>query len=136
MSRASYCGDKWREALDTCHKCISESKFEKLKQIDSSDKLLADLSDFKHAVDGTSGPNLVQRLRPALDPLRSFVTLLAASLGSTTIQTAIVWGVMSLLIHVCLSQYLAVDHFFSNDIMKRILRLISQGCCTDRDTTT
>ena len=100
ISRGSYCDTKWHEALASCRQYLGDSDFDQLNRVDSCEQLLGDLSDFQDAMNHVSGPSLVQRLRPSLDPLRNFVTLLAASLGTTTIQTALIWGLMSLVIHV------------------------------------
>ena len=83
-----------------CRQNLGENDYEKLDQVENCDNLLASLPVLQEMMGYPTGPSLVQRLRPSFDSLRSFVTLLAAAMGSTTIQTALIWGIMSLVIQV------------------------------------
>jgi hypothetical protein len=97
---SSYCTIKWNEALEVCRQNLNDQDEEQLDQIKTCDDLLESLSVFQTMIVHTKPTSLSQLLYDSLQPLRSFITLLAAALGSTTIQTAIIWGIMSLVIKV------------------------------------
>jgi hypothetical protein len=97
---SSYYTLKWNEALAICRKNLNDEDEAQLDQIKTCDALLDSLAQFEESIPTPRITPLGQLLCDSLQPLRSFVTLLAAALGSTTIKTAIIWGIMSLVIQV------------------------------------
>ncbi|KAJ4253831.1 hypothetical protein NW762_010226 [Fusarium torreyae] len=91
-----YCNAKWAEAMKICELNLSEAERAYFRHIGSFEAFKQNLNNID--VRRQSGQGLLQRVALVVDPLLSFATLLAACLSSSTVETAIVWGLLFLLL--------------------------------------
>lgn len=61
--------------------------------------------------------------RSSMDSLRTFLTLLAVSSGSPPIKTAIIWGILTLVIKVDLESSISFIWLISNALSRQLLTL-------------
>lgn len=86
--------------MASCEANLSEEERSYLNGIRTYDDLKRTVQQFEPSVSQSTGPTLFQKLAPILNPLMGFVTLMAALLNGSAVETAIVWGLMSLLLRV------------------------------------
>ena len=98
-----------------CCQNLSDDDHQQISRVESCEDLISSLSGVQQKMTQKTGPGLVHQLRPSLDALRSFVTLLTASIGSSTVETALIWGIMSLVIHVGSHVFLFETTFLMSD---------------------
>jgi hypothetical protein len=97
-ARDDYCNAKWNEALKICELNLSEGERAYFQHIKSFEAFKENLS--KIEVQQQGGQSILQKTASIFEPLLSFATLLAACLSSSTVETAIVWGLLFLLLRV------------------------------------
>jgi hypothetical protein len=95
-----YCKERWDEALEISRTYLHPKTFEDLKQCDTCEKLLEDLSKRASEHSNRTIPLLLQRVAPALGPLRNLTNILVLVIRGNTVAVAAVWGVIHLLIQV------------------------------------
>lgn len=83
-----------------CEEQLNENEREYLKSIQTYEDFKKNLATIEDSVAQAAGSTLLHKLGPLLNPLFDFVALLTASLSSRLAPTAVVWGLMSLLIRV------------------------------------
>ena len=80
-----------------CRKTLKKQDLERLEEVPTCDALIQRLND---AHDGHVDRPLLQRLRVPLESMKNFVTLVTFAIGTSVFHTALVWGVLSLVIEV------------------------------------
>lgn len=120
-----YCDIKWAEAIALCEQHLSETEREDLKSIQTLEDLKKAIASVEAPIAQTTEPALLQKLGPLLHALCDFVALLTTSLSSHPTPTAILWGLVSLLIRVR-----------SLPLRSLVRRLTCVGCEEDRDAAT
>lgn len=99
-SREDYCNLKWEEALAACKERLPSTDFEKLKQFKTCDALLESLRNKQRLYNSKGLPMLLRRTSRCLGHLQSFTALITLGARVKFFQTAIVWGVVSLVMEV------------------------------------
>ena len=78
-----------------------------LKSIQTFEDVKMNLIEIETPTVPSTSAVLLQRLNPIINHLCEFITLLTASLSAPLATTALVWGLMTLLIRVCSIHLLA-----------------------------
>lgn len=86
--------------MASCEEHLNENEREDLKSIQTYEDFKRTIATIENSIAQASGSTLLQKLGPLLNPLYDFVALLTASISSRLAPTAVVWGLMSLLIRV------------------------------------
>lgn len=97
---------RWTEAVALCEEHLNENEREYLKGIQTFEDFKKNIATIENPIAQATESTLLQKLGPLLNPLYDFVALLTASLSSRLAPTAVVWGLMSLLIRVRLRSHL------------------------------
>jgi hypothetical protein len=80
-----------------------------MERIDGPEQVLDDLYRREQECSGTAAQNLVAAIRPGLEAVREFSTLFLAMMQPLTLDTAIIWGALYLVIKVYLLPCISVD---------------------------
>jgi hypothetical protein len=110
LYRDDYCSAQWKVAISRVTELLRDQG---MKYIDG----IRNFEDFKKSVDrlqqamGRSAsvdesPHILPFIDRLLNSLLSFISLIASYLGGSIVETAIIWGLMSLLIRVILDTLL------------------------------
>lgn len=98
--RDAYFEGLWKLALEECEQFLGPPDFKNLKTVADPSELISSLQvSAKKYSDGQLMSFLTQ-IEPCLDRFREFTTVMAVVIRGPAIQTAIIWGVVNLLIEV------------------------------------
>lgn len=89
-----------------CSKNLSTLDLQYLDEIETCEEFQVSLEQMHSAFVHMSRNTLINRLNPCLSSLKNFLTLLAVAMGSTPVNTAIIWGILSLVVEVNLAHVL------------------------------
>lgn len=95
-----YCNLRWAEATALCEENLSEEERLLLKRIKTYEDFKGNVSSLQSTIKQVEGSRLIQKFLSLLDPFIGFITLLAAYISSSSAETAITWGLMSILLRV------------------------------------
>ncbi len=90
----------WDQALKECQDQIGLHDYRDVGRFSDLDEFLSSIRQRTEIYSEKSIPILLNRLEPCLGRLQGFISVMAVILRGPVIQTAIVWGVMNLLIEV------------------------------------
>ncbi len=86
--------------MTLCEGNLSEPEHAYLEKIKCYQDFKQNVTAVEKSLARPASSTLLQRIAPVLDPLTSFVTLMTACLSGSAVETALVWGLMSLLLRV------------------------------------
>ncbi|KAJ5729079.1 Tetratricopeptide-like helical [Penicillium malachiteum] len=98
INMGAYFEGKWQEAHETCVERLNDSDRRYLSEIETCNDFKAKIPELKDGFSHKSKDAILNDLAPFISQMRNFLALLAVSTGSTPLQTAMVWGIMSLVI--------------------------------------
>ena len=92
---------KWAEAMDSCGRKLNESERKDLTTIQTCEDFKRDIIQLEQSsAQAIPESSLLEKLGPTVQSIFDFIALLTASLSARLAPTALVWGLMSLLIRV------------------------------------
>lgn len=97
---AGYCDSRWMEATALCESKLNEEELGFLGRIKTLEDFKRSVSSLQSSIQQLDSSVLLQRLLPLLEPFIGFITLLAAYISSSSVETTMMWGMMSLLLRV------------------------------------
>jgi hypothetical protein len=83
-----------------CKIHLDAEQLRTIYQFDTCESLLNSLSQKKTRYSEKMLPEFLTRIEPTLFHLRSFTTVIALSVQGSVLRTAMIWGVVNLLIEV------------------------------------
>lgn len=103
VSREKHWQEIWTDALLVCKANLCAEDYEMVFQFTSCEALLENLQVMHETYTRKTVPSILRKLKPLLDPtLKKLTHAIALCMRSHHIQTGIVWGLVNLLLDVCL----------------------------------
>lgn len=96
-----YCKRIWEEALSICERRIDEDDFEEVRKFSTVEELVSRLQKLQEDYKQGTVASLLAKIGPALDHFRTFTIAVAFTTRAHFVETALLWGVVSLLVQVC-----------------------------------
>jgi hypothetical protein len=90
----------WEEAQEYCKSTLGRQDYLALEKFENCEDLLQSLTNMHLDYQSSWMQIFLTRLEPCLGHLRSFLTLIALTVGGEVMKTAIIWGLLNLVIEV------------------------------------
>lgn len=98
--RDAYFDGLWKQALAECEKTLGPRDFQSLTLITTPADLLTSLKDNAEKYGDRHLMSFLIQIEPCLNRLREFTTMMAIVIRGPTLYTAIIWGMVNLMIQV------------------------------------
>lgn len=107
----------WEEALAYCKNALGRQDFEKVEKLKNCEELLRSLEDMHREYESDTIRSFLTMVEPCISHVHGFVMLVALSLRQDIVKTALVWGLLDLVIKLCAR---------SSDISSKLLPWLDQ----------